>query len=229
MLAHPRQQLAAIGAIDPDPPQLLAATAQACNQQFCAFGIRKRGSRDDHRQEQAHCVDQQVPFASLDVFAAIVATQAAHRRALDTLTVQTTSGWMFMSASTPSYLGAQSIVDTLPGAIVTPNPEVMIDTFPGRIVLGQHAPLRAADQNVQDRIDELAHIQAARPTTSFGGRDQVFDIIPLAVGQIGRVCVCVHTPSVPYLLTRPLPFQTASKTYAKRSLSLRQHGTFLLL
>ena len=74
----------------------------------------------------------------------------------------------------------------------------MVDALPGRIVRGQHAPLSARDQNVQHRIDDLAHIQAARPATGFGSRDQSFDTIPVAVGQIGGVYLCVHTPSVPY-------------------------------
>jgi len=200
MLAHPRQQLAAIGAIDPDPPQLLAVTTQALKQQPCAFGIGDRGGRHNHRQEQAHRVDQQMPFATFDLFATVVAAHPAHRGGLDTLAIQTAGSWVLMPASTPTYCGTQAIVDTLPGAIITPNPEVMLDAFPLRVVRGQHAPLGATNQNIQNGIDDLAHLQVAWPTTQFGGRDQVFDIIPLAVGQIGRVCLCVHTPSLPYRL-----------------------------
>ncbi len=84
---------------------------------------------------------------------------------------------MLVPTSPPTYLGAQGIVDALPGAIITPNPEVMVDAFPLRIVFGQHAPLSATDQNVQDRIDDLAHIQAAWPATGFGLWEQVFDIL----------------------------------------------------
>ena len=100
-----------------------------------------------------------------------------------------------MASAAPDFC-PQPVVDALPGAVIAPNTEVMVDTLPVRIILGQHTPLGASDQNIQDGIDDLAHVQAAWSTTRFGDRNQIFDTIPVAVRQIGRVCLCFHTPNV---------------------------------
>src|SRR5215216_4101486 len=105
---------------------------------------------------------------------------------------------MLVPTRTAAHLCAQAVVDALPRPVIAPDAEIMVDAFPVRIVLGQHAPLGARDQNVEDRIDDLAHIQAAWPPACLGGRNQIFDTIPVAVSQIGGVYLCFHTPSVPY-------------------------------
>src|SRR5215813_15640952 len=89
MLADPREQLATIGAIDPDAPQLLAVATQALKQQLCAYGIRDTCCRHDHRQEQAYRIDQQMTLAALDHLAIVIATHARNLGCLDALTVQT--------------------------------------------------------------------------------------------------------------------------------------------
>jgi hypothetical protein len=139
-----------------------------------------------------------VAFAALDQLAVIKAALTSYGSGFDTLAVQTARRGMLMPIGATAHLGSQGVVDALPGSIIAPDAEVVVDALPSRIVLGQHAPLGARDENIQDRIDDLAHIQAARPTTGFGSRDQIFDTIPVAVSQIGGVCLCVHTPSVPY-------------------------------
>jgi hypothetical protein len=194
MITHPVQQLATVGAIDPDAPQFLAPAAQARKQHPRAKGIRGRSGGYDHRQQQTQGIDQQMTLPALDLFATVVTAHARHCGRLDTLAIQTAGCRMLMPAGLVAHLCAQRVVDTLSGAVIPPDTEVMVDALPVRIVLGQHAPLRAADQNVQHRIQDLAHVQAARPPARFGGRDQVFDIIPVAVGQIGGVCLCIHTP-----------------------------------
>jgi hypothetical protein len=92
-------------------------------------------------------------------------------------------------------------MNTLPSSVIAPDAKVIVDALPLWVILGQHAPLGATDQNVQERIDDLAHLQASWSATGFGGRNQIFDTIPVAVSQIGGVCLCLHTPNVPYRLT----------------------------
>src|SRR5689334_23752285 len=132
MLTHPRYQLAAIGAIDPNPPQFLAMAAHPRKQLSCAFGVGDRSSGDDHRQHQAQGVDQQVAFAALDQLAVIEATLASHGSGFDTLAVQTASRGMLMPAGATAHFGPQGIVDALPCAIIAPDTEVMVDALPGR-------------------------------------------------------------------------------------------------
>ncbi|KPV54799.1 hypothetical protein SE17_01495 [Kouleothrix aurantiaca] len=201
MLAHPVKQLAAIGAINPDTTQLLARSAHSLEQLARTFGIRNRGSRDDHRQHQTERVNQQVAFATLHHLAVVKAALAAHACGFDTLAVQTACRRMFVMTSAATHVCPQAIVDALPRPVIAPNTKIMVDTFPVRVIFGQHAPLGASYQNIQDRIDDLTHVQAAWPTTGFSARNQIFDTIPVAVSQIGRVCLCLHTPNVHYSLS----------------------------
>src|SRR6185295_3786961 len=200
MIYYPREQLPSVSAIDPDAPQFLAAAAEARKQQPCPFGVRDTRRRHDHRQQQAQRIDQDMPLAPFDHLAAVIPSYAAYLGGLDALAVQTTSSRMFVSASLAAHLGPQGVVNALPAAIIAPDAKVMVDALPFRIVLGQHTPLAARNAHVQDRIDHLAHVQAAGPTATLCGGDQIFDTIPLAVGQIGGVCLCLHNPSVPYRL-----------------------------
>src|SRR5436305_13798650 len=124
MLAHPRQQLAAIGAIDPDPPQFLAVAAHLLEQHPRALGIRDRGGRDYDRQEQAQGVNQHMPLAALNHLASVVAAYAPHARGFDTLAVQTAGRGMLMPAGTAADFGAQGVVNALPGAVIAPDAEI---------------------------------------------------------------------------------------------------------
>ncbi len=82
---------------------------------------------------------------------------------------------------------------------------LIIDGLPFGIVLGQHAPLRAGDNNIEHRVDNLTHVNAPGATTRLRGWDQRHDTLPLAVGQISWVQLVLHTPRVPRLPTRPSP------------------------
>lgn len=86
-----------------------------------------------------------------------------------------------------------------------------VDALPLWVLLGQHPPLNATHDNVQDGIDHLAHVQAPGASTWLCGRYQVFDTMPLTVGHICWVYLCLHTPSVPHLVERLPPFQTVSE------------------
>ena len=46
----------------------------------------------------------------------------------------------------------------------------------------EHPPLDATHRQIQNRIDDLPHVQAAGSSTRFGRWNQWFDNIPLAVG-----------------------------------------------
>ncbi len=94
----------------------------------------------------------------------------------------------------------------LSGAIIAPFAEVEIDALPLGIVLGQHAPLRSSDDNIQDGVDDLAHVQAAWSSTWLGSGEQMLDTMPLTVGQVSWVDLVLHILSVPACLTERHPF-----------------------
>ena len=195
MGGNPVQQLPPIRTVHPDLPQLLAGAAQARNQQPRPRWVRGRARRDHHRQHQAQRIDQQMPLAPLDLFAGVVAPRARDLGGLDTLAVQRTSGGVFVAPRAAAHLGAQGVVDALPRAIVAPLAEIVVDGLPFGIVMRQHAPLTAGDDDVQDGVDDVAHVDAPGAAARFCRRDQWRDTLPLAVGQIGWVPLVLHTPS----------------------------------
>src|SRR5207244_7970916 len=89
-------------------------------------------------------------------------------------------------------------MDPLPCSINLALLEVGVHALPRWVLPRQHAPLTATHDNVQDRIDDRSHLQAARSSSRLCRRDQFFDTIPLTVGQIGGIpLVLFHSPSVP--------------------------------
>jgi hypothetical protein len=117
-----------------------------------------------------------------------------------------------MTTSPTAHLRPDRVVDALPNAVTPPQPKVMVDTFPVRIVFRQHPPLGSGDDNVPHRVNHLTHVQATWPTAGFWRRNEILDTIPLAVGHIGRVCLVAHTSKYTKSVTDRQPFQTASNT-----------------
>src|SRR5438876_8048506 len=202
MLYHPLQQLTSVDAIYPDAPQLLAAAhlAQPLEQHFGSCWVRKRGGSNHYSHQQAQCVHYHMTFAAFDTLVAIVATFTWSLACLGALAVQATGCGMLVSTNTASQLCSQLVMDTLPGAIISPPAEVVIDTLPLGIAAWQHTPLAATYYYVEDSVDNTSHFQSARPTAWLCGRNVLFDTLPLTVGQVGRVCLVAHTPSVSSVL-----------------------------
>src|SRR2546421_11457335 len=112
-----------------------------------------------------------------------------------------------MTTCSATNLGSQRVMEPLPGAIITPLREVGVDTLPCWILPRQHAPLTATDDDIQNAIDDRSHLQRTRSASWLCRRYQVFDTIPLTVGQIGWIqLVLVHIPSVPPRLPGCHPF-----------------------
>ena len=114
----------------------------------------------------------------------------------DTLAIQAARRWVFVSSLFATHFGSEGIVELLPGAIVTPNSEIVVHTLPFRIFSGQHPPLDAPHDKVQNGIDDLSHIQTAGTSACFGRWDHWLDNSPLAIGHIGWVILFVHTSTL---------------------------------
>ena len=208
-LSHPVEQLAAVAAVHPDQAQLLTGTAEAGQQEPCAIAILDRSGGDDHRHQESQGIHEQVPLASIDQFGLVEAPNARHGRRFDALAVQTTRRGLLMPAGLASHLRSQRVMDPLPSVIIPPVAEVAIHTLPGWVFFRQHPPLDAADDHVQDGIDDLPHLQAAGASARFGRWDQILDNVPLAVGQVGRVKLCVHNCNLYHRLAVSLYFQNS--------------------
>src|SRR5205823_1687080 len=95
----------------------------------------------------------------------------------------------------------QDVRDLLEEALVPPGVEVVADELPGGEVVGQHAPGTAGAGQVKGSVDDLpAGVGAVPPWPARGlplRREQVFDVVPLDVGQVAGVALAsTHTSSV---------------------------------
>jgi hypothetical protein len=61
---------------------------------------------------------------------------------------------------------AQGSVQPLPGTVQAPSPEVMMDGFPKRKLMGQQAPSTTTSDDVVDSVKDLA--QGVHPGPSGG-------------------------------------------------------------
>ena len=78
-------------------------------------------------------------------------------------------------------------MDALPGAVLLPVPEVVVDQRPGRQVVGQVTPGAAVPGQVKQSIDDLAPLVLGRASALLSGGDQRLKFVPLVIGQVGRV------------------------------------------
>src|SRR5262245_11083214 len=102
-------------------------------------------------------------FAAFNLLAAVVATFLApllggfHRLAVD--------GGHARLKITPGLLPnirAQAGQDFIPDAICDPGPIVVVNSLPGRELVGDHPPLATGAYQVEDRVDDLAQVGFAR-------------------------------------------------------------------
>jgi len=169
-------------------------------QQFSPCRIRDASGCHHDGHEQAHRVHQNVPFPTAHLFACIIAMHSRSSGCLDTLAIQCASGRMCVSACLLSNASPKRVMDALPRSIITKRLKVGIHTWPLRIVRGKHSPLASRHYHRQDRIDHRSHTQRSRPSSRLGGRDQVFDTIPLNVSQVSWVDVVLfHSHCLPHL------------------------------
>ena len=90
------------------------------------------------------------------------------------------------------HLGPQGVVDPVPGAVGLPPPEVGVHRLPRRIVV-RHGPPRAPGaEQVEHRVGQVAVVVLPRPAARLRSREQVLDVVPLEVLQVGRVWLPCH-------------------------------------
>src|SRR5262245_51097599 len=211
MVAYPVHQLPPIGPIDPEQSQLFTGAAQPGEEEPGPRRVRDGGSRDDHGHQEPQRIDQQMPFAPFDIFAFVRAALPSQFRGFDALAVDTARRRVFVPSRLLAHLGADGIMETLPGPAVAPLTEIPIDTGPLRILMGEHAPFDAPIDDIKNGIDHRAHIQRAVAPTRLGWWDQIFDKIPFGISKVCRVWFGSHPSSVPNWCHLWTTFQTASK------------------
>ena len=75
-------------------------------------------------------------LAPFDVFAFVIAAFASECSGLDTLAVDAARRWVRVTPRLLAYLGAQGVVEALPGPAVTPLAAIPVHTGPFRVSCG---------------------------------------------------------------------------------------------
>src|SRR5262245_21559279 len=172
-------------AISPDHFQpWIGRTRQMLQDVGSGYGIVQSCTADKDDQQQPQDIDTDVAFASLDLLAASIATLAPLFGRLHRLTIDTggTWRWLFRRRLLPPDLSAQRVHHALPRAIVSPLRNVVIDGALGQQVVWQHVPLAPGAIEVQDSVDDFAHVHRSRsPAGLRWGKKRLQDI-PLSIG-----------------------------------------------
>lgn len=157
------------------------------------------GSRDVDAPDAPAGIDGDVPFAAVDVLAAVEAARFINtRQELDNLRIHAYHR-RFRRALVPLPVALiERRVELLPDLVLLPAPVVVVHRWPGRIVAGQGAPLAAGATHVPDGRHDVAQAVAAL-ALGVGQDTQRGDNLPLAIGErlinVSHSLVGVGTPN----------------------------------
>lgn len=186
MLMNPVNQLTSVAAVDSNPFQCRAAGfRKLVKHQASTVTVLIVGRTDDHFEQVADRVDQDVAFASADLLAGVITAFTARLSRFHTLAVQNGRRWFRFASLTTSFLLTQRFIDLLPGAVQAPFPIIIVDATKRRILTEQVLPLATRAHQVEDGVDDRTHVNAQWSTAPIAlQRQERSDESPLCVGHI---------------------------------------------
>ena len=182
-LGRQTHQLSHITSIGPDVFDFSASPlAEECGQQWLGpIAVLDVGRQDHHLEEQADGVDQDMPLASVDFLARVVAPLVAGFGTLHALAVDDGRAGLGFASLYPAQVFPQMGVNLLPQTIVLPQPEVMVGGAPRSEVLRQIAPLTASLDDIENPVDQFAEGVLAWPSRLGVFGKTVMDEVPFGV------------------------------------------------
>jgi len=177
--------------IDPQEAQPRKPAQHPAQDRLAAVALGGVGWGDDHAQDQAQGIHQQIALTAFDALASVKTHRAAMAGGLDALAVQDRCrGLAALALSSPNQ-APQSIIEGRPKMTELPAPEDTIDRLPGWQIMGQKSPLDAPFDDIEDGIEHLAQV-GTRPTAFGWFRQHRSEIFPLGVGEAGSVFGVFH-------------------------------------
>ena len=134
-------------------------------------------------QHQAPAIDQDVALAAIDAFRAVVATNAADASCPDGLAIDDASARLRIAPDRRAELLAQDGVQVLPGAVQTPEPEIVIGGLPGCELMWEQSPGTATPYDIEDGVQDLADRAKAGSTEALGWRQKRFQASEFGSGE----------------------------------------------
>jgi hypothetical protein len=95
-----------------------------------------------------------------------------------------------------AHIPAEQVMDMLPGPIVAPSSEIMVDYRPGREVVGEQPPGTAAPRQIPTGIENFPLGVCLRAAPSFGRGHEMLNQLPFAIRQVSWVRLSrFHAPN----------------------------------
>jgi len=119
---------------------------------------------------QASRIDQHVALAAIHTFRSVVPANAADAGRPDGLAIDDASARLGITPDGRAELLAQDGVQVLPGAVQTPQTEVVVGGLPRRELMREQSPGTATPNDVEDSVQDFADRVEARSAKPLGWR-----------------------------------------------------------
>ena len=160
---------------------------QTLHNKRCGGPVVDVRSRHEHRENHPERVGDDVPLSPVYFFVSVVADLFAAARGLGTLRVDATCRRLGFAAFGFTNFHDQSRVDPVPGLIEAEPHIVVVNRPPPREVVGECPPSAAFAGDVEQRIDDEAHVVLPGAAPLAGRGNERLDEGPLGVGQTAGV------------------------------------------
>ncbi len=171
----PRISLLRVSAISKYAFEEREQSSRPAQQVESTIAVLDIGGMNKDVQQEAERVDQDLPLATLDLLAGVVARKIERRPPFcDAVAVCESMIATVGLASRPSCSRTamcRSVMETFQGAVLVPELKLIV-----------HSP-----HDVEDSVQHLAHIHRASPPALFGRRNYRLHNPPFGVGQVTRV------------------------------------------
>lgn len=181
-----------VGPVGPDQLQPRELRLEPLGDPLDPVAILDRGRVHDHRQEQAHGVDDEVPLPARDPLARVVTPVVAPLGGVHGLAVDDRCRRALLPAVGVPQPGPEHVEDLPPGAVESPPSVVIVDRAPGGQVVRQHPPGDTAFDDVEDAVENFAEVDRAGPPAGLSLGQEWLDQLPLGVSQVGWVRFACH-------------------------------------
>lgn len=151
-------------------------------QRIGQFGIMLSGIVNCPSEDEAVAVNHDVAFDTLYLFIGIETVIALAVAPFDTLRVQCSNCRAFVLPTFASDSHDCLFYEMFDMAVFSPLAEKLIDRLPFRKILGKHSPLAAADQKIQDCLENGA--QGIFAVSAIIFKEYFVYIRPLTLGQM---------------------------------------------
>tara|TARA_R110002167_G_scaffold253980_1_gene460254 strand:+ start:4056 stop:4733 length:678 start_codon:yes stop_codon:yes gene_type:complete len=152
-----------------------------------AIAVLNIGGVHEDEDEKPAGIGQDVALPALDLLARVIATRAAAFGGFDRLTVDHTGTRGSLATLDLAQVHDQHRVHCVEQARVAPGVKIALDRRDRREAFGQKPPGATARRNVEQGVQDFAHVRCPTPTAPLGRRDERRCQRPLPIRHIAGI------------------------------------------